>query len=387
MKNILLLNKIAKIGLSVLDAENYACSDSVANPDAIMVRSAAMHEMEIPESVIAIARAGAGVNNIPLDKCTEAGIAVFNTPGANANAVKELVLAGLLLSSRKIAQGIDWAKTLAGKDDAAKLVEKGKSRFVGPEIEGKTLGIIGLGAIGVLVANAAVKLGMEVIGFDPYISVDGAWGLSRAVKHAKTLDEIYAVSDYITVHVPLNDSTENTISKDSIAKMKDGVRILNFARGGLVNSDDIKAALEAGKVSCYVTDFPDASVIGVENIIAIPHLGASTPESEDNCAVMAAKELKAYIENGNVINSVNFPCVSEPRTTDVRICVLHKNVPNMINHISAILGDKNINIEHFSNKSRGDIAYSIIDVAGTAPDDTEDVISAIDGVIKVRIIK
>lgn len=387
MKNILLLNKIAKIGLSVLDAENYACSDSVANPDAIMVRSAAMHEMEIPESVIAIARAGAGVNNIPLDKCTEAGIAVFNTPGANANAVKELVLAGLLLSSRKIAQGIDWAKTLAGKDDAAKLVEKGKSRFVGPEIEGKTLGIIGLGAIGVLVANAAVKLGMEVIGFDPYISVDGAWGLSRAVKHAKTLDEIYAVSDYITVHVPLNDSTKNTISKDSIAKMKDGVRILNFARGGLVNSDDIKAALEAGKVSCYVTDFPDASVIGVENIIAIPHLGASTPESEDNCAVMAAKELKAYIENGNVINSVNFPCVSEPRTTDVRICVLHKNVPNMINHISAILGDKNINIEHFSNKSRGDIAYSIIDVAGTAPDDTEDVISAIDGVIKVRIIK
>ncbi len=387
MKNILLLNKIAKIGLSVLDAENYACSDSVANPDAIMVRSAAMHEMEIPESVIAIARAGAGVNNIPLDKCTEAGIAVFNTPGANANAVKELVLAGLLLSSRKIAQGIDWAKTLAGKDDAAKLVEKGKSRFVGPEIEGKTLGIIGLGAIGVLVANAAVKLGMEVIGFDPYISVDGAWGLSRAVKHAKTLDEIYAVSDYITVHVPLNDSTKNTISKDSIAKMKDGVRILNFARGGLVNSDDIKAALEAGKVSCYVTDFPDASVIGVENIIAIPHLGASTPESEDNCAVMAAKELKAYIENGNVINSVNFPCVSEPRTTDVRICVLHKNIPNMINHISAILGDKNINIEHFSNKSRGDIAYSIIDVAGTAPDDTEDVISAIDGVIKVRIIK
>lgn len=387
MKNILLLNKIAKIGLSVLDAENYACSDSVANPDAIMVRSAAMHEMEIPESVIAIARAGAGVNNIPLDKCTEAGIAVFNTPGANANAVKELVLAGLLLSSRKIAQGIDWAKTLAGKDDAAKLVEKGKSRFVGPEIEGKTLGIIGLGAIGVLVANVAVKLGMEVIGFDPYISVDGAWGLSRAVKHAKTLDEIYAVSDYITVHVPLNDSTKNTISKDSIAKMKDGVRILNFARGGLVNSGDIKAALEAGKVSCYVTDFPDASVIGVENIIAIPHLGASTPESEDNCAVMAAKELKAYIENGNVINSVNFPCVSEPRTTDVRICVLHKNVPNMINHISAILGDKNINIEHFSNKSRGDIAYSIIDVAGTAPDDTEDVISAIDGVIKVRIIK
>lgn len=386
MKNILLLNKIAKIGLNVLDSENYACSDSVANPDAIMVRSAAMHDMEIPESVIAIARAGAGVNNIPIEKCTESGIAVFNTPGANANAVKELVVAGLLLSSRKISQGIDWAKALAGKDDAAKLVEKGKSQFVGPEIEGKTLGIIGLGAIGVLVANAAVALGMNVIGFDPYISVDGAWGLSRAVKHAKAIDEIYAESDYITVHVPLNDSTKDTICAKTIEKMKDGVRILNFARGGLVNSADIKAALETGKVSAYVTDFPDASVIGVENIIAIPHLGASTPESEDNCAVMAAKEIKAYIEDGNVINSVNFPCVSEPRTADVRICVLHKNVPNMINHISAKLGDKGVNIEHFSNKSRGDIAYSIIDASGDAAD-AEKLISGIDGVIMVRVIK
>lgn len=387
MKNILLLNKISKIGLNVLDPDAYACSDSVANPDAIMVRSAAMHDMDIPQSVIAIARAGAGVNNIPIEKCTDAGIAVFNTPGANANAVKELVIAGLLLSSRKIAQGIDWAKTLAGKDDAAKLVEKGKGQFVGPEIEGKTLGIIGLGAIGILVANAAVGLGMNVVGFDPYISVDGAWGLSRAVKHAKTIDEIFAVSDYITIHVPLNDSTKNTVCADSIAKMKDGVRILNFARGGLVNNDDIKAALASGKVSCYVTDFPDASVIGVENVIAIPHLGASTPESEDNCAVMAAKEIKAYIEDGNVINSVNFPCVSAPRTTDVRICVLHKNVPNMINHISAKLGEKNVNIEHFTNKSRGDVAYSIIDLAGSVSDDTDSIISSIDGVIKVRVIK
>ena len=387
MKNILLLNKISKIGLNVLDPDAYACSDSVANPDAIMVRSAAMHDMDIPQSVIAIARAGAGVNNIPIEKCTDAGIAVFNTPGANANAVKELVIAGLLLSSRKIAQGIDWAKTLAGKDAAAKLVEKGKSQFVGPEIEGKTLGIIGLGAIGILVANAAVGLGMNVVGFDPYISVDGAWGLSRAVKHAKTIDEIFAVSDYITIHVPLNDSTKNTVCADSIAKMKDGVRILNFARGGLVNNDDIKAALASGKVSCYVTDFPDASVIGVENVIAIPHLGASTPESEDNCAVMAAKEIKAYIEDGNVINSVNFPCVSAPRTTDVRICVLHKNVPNMINHISAKLGEKNVNIEHFTNKSRGDVAYSIIDLAGSVSDDTDSIISSIDGVIKVRVIK
>ena len=387
MKNILLLNKISKIGLNVLDTDAYACSDSVANPDAIMVRSAAMHDMDIPQSVIAIARAGAGVNNIPIEKCTDAGIAVFNTPGANANAVKELVIAGLLLSSRKISQGIDWAKTLAGKDDAAKLVEKGKSQFVGPEIEGKTLGIIGLGAIGILVANAAVGLGMNVVGFDPYISVDGAWGLSRAVKHAKTIDEIFAVSDYITIHVPLNDSTKNTVCADSIAKMKDGVRILNFARGGLVNNDDIKAALASGKVSCYVTDFPDASVIGVENVIAIPHLGASTPESEDNCAVMAAKEIKAYIEDGNVINSVNFPCVSAPRTTDVRICVLHKNVPNMINHISAKLGEKNVNIEHFTNKSRGDVAYSIIDLAGSVSDDTDSIISSIDGVIKVRVIK
>ena len=305
MKNILLLNKISKIGLNVLDPDTYACSDSVANPDAIMVRSAAMHDMDIPQSVIAIARAGAGVNNIPIEKCTEAGIAVFNTPGANANAVKELVIAGLLLSSRKIAQGIDWAKTLAGKDDAAKLVEKGKSQFVGPEIEGKTLGIIGLGAIGILVANAAVGLGMNVVGFDPYISVDGAWGLSRAVKHAKTIDEIFAVSDYITIHVPLNDSTKNTICAESIAKMKDGVRILNFARGGLVKDDDIKAALEGGRVSCYVTDFPDASVIGVENVIAIPHLGASTPESEDNCAVMAAKEIKAYIAQKNEMSEAS----------------------------------------------------------------------------------
>ena len=388
MKNILLLNKIAKIGLNVLDSDLYACSDSVANPDAIMVRSAAMHDMDIPESVLAIARAGAGVNNIPIDKCTEAGIAVFNTPGANANAVKELVIAGLLLSSRKIAQGISWSKTLKNEGDAVgKLVEKGKSQFVGPEIEGKTLGVIGLGAIGILVANAATALGMNVIGYDPYISVDGAWGLSRAVKHAKTLDEIYAASDYITVHVPLNDSTKNTICEATLAKCKDGVRILNFARGGLVNTADILAALESGKVSCYVTDFPDADLVDVENVIAIPHLGASTPESEDNCAVMAAKEIKAYIEDGNVINSVNFPCVSEPRTTPVRICVLHKNVPNMISSISEKLGDCNINIEHFTNKSRGDIAYSLMDIANAEiPANTADVISGIEGVIKVRII-
>ena len=388
MKNILLLNKIAKIGLNVLDSEIYACSDSVANPDAIMVRSAAMHDMDIPESVLAIARAGAGVNNIPIEKCTEAGIAVFNTPGANANAVKELVIAGLFLSSRKIAQGIQWSKTLKNEGDAVgKLVEKGKSQFVGPEIEGKTLGVIGLGAIGVLVANAAVALGMDVIGYDPYISVEGAWKLSRAVKHAKTLDEIYAASDYITVHVPLMDSTKDTISSASLAKCKDGVRILNFARGGLVNTADILAALQSGKVSSYVTDFPDAQLVDVENVIAIPHLGASTPESEDNCAVMAAKEIKAYLEDGNVINSVNFPCVSEPRTTPVRVCVLHKNIPNMISSISETLGGCNINIEHFTNKSRGDIAYSIMDIANSEiPENTSELISGIEGVMKVRII-
>ena len=307
MYNIKTLNKISNIDMDRFN-ENYKWGDDIENPDAIMLRSFNMHDMEIPKSVKAIARAGAGVNNIPLDKCSEQGIVVFNTPGANANAVKELVIAGILLSSRKIVEGINWAGTLTEEgDNIGKVVEKGKSQFVGPEIKGKKLGVIGLGAIGVLVCNSAYALGMDVIGYDPYISVDAAWSLSRAVHKAASLKEIFEQCDYITIHVPLNDDTKNTINAQTIAEMKDGVRILNFARGGLVNSADILAALESGKVAKYVTDFPDADMINKENIIAIPHLGASTPESEDNCAVMAADEIKDYLENGNIVNSVNFP--------------------------------------------------------------------------------
>ena len=312
MYDILTLNKISKTGLERFTDE-YQYGDAVENPQGIMVRSASMHEMEMPQSLLAIARAGAGVNNIPVDQCTEKGIVVFNTPGANANAVKELVLAGLLISSRKVTQGMAWAQGLKGQGDAVgKAVEKGKSAFVGPEIKGKKLGVIGLGAIGILVANAARSLGMEVHGYDPYISVDSAWGLSRAVKHSLTLDDIFETCDYITVHVPQTPDTKNMINKDSIAKMKDGVRILNFARGGLVNSADVVAAIEAGKVAAYVTDFPSDDLLGVDGVIAIPHLGASTPESEDNCARMAADELMAYLSDGNIINSVNFPALSSP---------------------------------------------------------------------------
>ena len=301
MYDILTLNKISKTGLERFTDE-YQYGDAVENPQGIMVRSASMHEMEMPQSLLAIARAGAGVNNIPVDQCTEKGIVVFNTPGANANAVKELVLAGLLISSRKVTQGMAWAQGLKGQGDAVgKAVEKGKSAFVGPEIKGKKLGVIGLGAIGILVANAARSLGMEVHGYDPYISVDSAWGLSRAVKHSLTLDDIFETCDYITVHVPQTPDTKNMINKDSIAKMKDGVRILNFARGGLVNSADVVAAIEAGKVAAYVTDFPSDDLLGVDGVIAIPHLGASTPESEDNCAKMAVAEMMNYLENGNII--------------------------------------------------------------------------------------
>jgi len=386
MINVLLLNKIAKIGLDILDKDKYNCAEGVGDHQCVMVRSASMLDMDFPDDLLAIARAGAGVNNIPVDKCSEKGVVVFNTPGANANAVKELVVAGLLLSSRKIWQAIDWSKTLMGQgDNVAKLVEKGKAQFVGPEIEGKKLGVIGLGAIGVMVANVAVDLGMTVIGYDPYISIDAAWGLSRAVRKAKSLNEIYANSDYITLHVPLNNETRGVINAQSIESMNDGVRILNFSRGDLVDSDDIIAAVKSGKVGCYVTDFPNEAQLDVENIITIPHLGASTPESEDNCAVMAAAELKEYIENGNIINSVNYPNVSEPRTTPVRVCVMHRNIPNMISQFSALFAELGINIHNFINKSRGDLAYSILDV-DTAPDYTAEKLGSIDGVIKVRVL-
>ena len=352
-----------------------------------LVRSASMHEMEMPESLLAIARAGAGVNNIPCDKCAEQGIVVFNTPGANANAVKELVLAGLLMCSRKVLPAIEWAKTLKGNGaEVGKMVEKGKGAFAGPEIMGKKLGVIGLGAIGILVANAASTLGMEVYGYDPYLSVDAAWKLSRSIKHAADMNEIFKECDYITVHVPLTPDTKGFINNDSIATMKDGVRILNFARGDLVDSDAIIDALANGKVAAYVTDFPSDEVIGVDGVIAIPHLGASTPESEENCAVMAADEIREYLENGNIVNSVNMPNVVVPRSTAVRVCIVHNNIPNMIAQISSAVSACNINIEKLNNQSRKDFAYTILDVE-SIDDAAIESIKAIDGVIRVRVIK
>lgn len=386
MYNVQTLNKISAVGLSKL-GEGYTYGDNVENPDAILVRSASMHDMDMPESLLAIARAGAGVNNIPLDKCSEQGIVVFNTPGANANAVKELVLAGLLLSSRKIVAGIEWAKTLKGNGDAVgKMVEKGKSKFAGPEIKGKTLGVIGLGAIGALVANAAIALGMDVIGYDPFLSVDGALQLSRHITHVTNLDEIFANSDYITVHVPLTPDTKNIIGAENIAKMKDGVRILNYSRADLCNSADVVAGIQSGKISSYVTDFATDDLLGVDGVVAMPHLGASTPESEDNCAEMAAKEIKDYLENGNITNSVNFPAAKMARTGDVRYCVLHKNVPSILQSILSFVSEQGANVENMENKSRKDYAYTIIDVTGATSDLTQK-IQDVDGVIRVRVLK
>ena len=384
--NICTLNKIAACGTDRLGA-GYTVTDTLDNADGVMVRSAAMHDMALPQSLLAIARAGAGVNNIPVDKCSDAGIVVFNTPGANANAVKELVIAGLLLSSRKVVPAIAWAKTLKGEGDmVGKLVEKGKSAFAGPEISGKKLGVIGLGAIGVLVANAARALGMEVYGYDPFLSVDTAWKLSRGVHHAVDLETIYRECDYITVHVPLMADTKGMLNADAFAMMKDGVRVLNFARDGLVNSADMLAALESGKVAAYVVDFPTEEMLDAENVIAIPHLGASTPESEDNCAVMAADELKDYLENGNILHSVNYPDVQAPRAAANRICVLHKNVPNMLAQISAVVSAAGINIASMVNKSKKDYAYTLLDVEGAPAAATLSGITDIDGVIRVRSI-
>ena len=383
--NICTLNKIAACGTDRL--VGYTITDTLDNAAGVMVRSAAMHDMELPDTLLGIARAGAGVNNIPIDQCSEQGIVVFNTPGANANAVKELVLAGLFLASRKVVDGIQWAQTLKGEGDAVgKLVEKGKSAYAGPELLGKKLGVIGLGAIGVLVANAAVALGMDVYGYDPYLSVDAAWKLSRHIHHANTLDEIYAECDYITVHVPLVADTKGMLNETAFAAMKDGVRILNFSRAGLVDSDAMLAALAAGKVAAYVVDFPTDEMLGVPNVVAIPHLGASTPESEDNCAVMAANQLKAYLEDGNIINSVNFPEVNVPRVGDVRVCVLHRNIPNMLAQISSVVSACGVNIESMTNKSRKDMAYTVLDIAGTVADDVTDKIAAIDGIIRVRVL-
>ena len=386
MYHIQCLNKISEVGTSCFGPD-YVCGTDVQNPDAILVRSASMHDMTFDPELLAIARAGAGVNNIPLDKCSEQGIVVFNTPGANANAVKELVVAAMLLSSRRIVDGIEWTKTLKGKgDQIGKLVEKGKGDFVGPEISGKTLGIVGLGAIGVLVSAAAISLGMEVYGYDPFLSVDTALRLSSSVHHAKTLDEIYAKCDYITVHVPLTPDTREMINASSIAKMKDGVRLLNFARGDLANSADVAAALESGKVAAYATDFADETILGAKNVIAMPHLGASTPESEDNCARMAALELIEYLENGNIRNSVNLPAVSMPREGS-RICIIHRNAPNTISSFSGVLAQCGINIENMASKSRKEFAYTILDVTGDVSANAADSIAALEEVVRVRVIK
>ncbi len=386
MFEIKTLNKISPSGLDRFDTAKYNYGDDIAAPDAIMVRSAAMHDYAMNPELKAIARAGAGVNNIPVADCAEQGIVVFNTPGANANAVKELVIAGLLISSRRVIPAIDWAKTLKGNgDQVGKMVEKGKSAFTGPEILGKTLGVIGLGAIGIEVANAAKALGMTVYGYDPYLSVDAAWHLSRSIKHSTDLKEIFANCDYITVHVPLTDGTKGMINAETIATMKDGVRILNFARGGLVDEVSIIEALGNGKVAAYVTDFPSDNIIGVDGAICIPHLGASTPESEDNCASMAAGQLIDFLENGNIVNSVNFPAVSCPRTGKCRVCIIHKNIPNMLSSISAVISNDNVNIENMLNKAKGDYAYTMVDIDSDVAG-LENDIKAIDGVIRVRII-
>ncbi len=387
MYNIKLLNKVSKTGLKALPAENYNIGEEVENPDAVIVRSASMLEMDIPESVLAIARAGAGVNNIPVDDCAAKGIVVFNTPGANANAVKELAICGLLLASRNVAGGIEWAKTLdKDGDPIAPQVEKGKKAFVGPELYGKTLGVIGLGAIGALVANAAHSLGMDVLGYDPFITVDAAWTLSRSIQKAASLDEIYANADYITVHVPCTASTKGMINADAVAKMKDGVRIINFARAELVNSEDMKAALESGKVATYVADFPTNDMQGAKNTVLIPHLGASTPEAEENCAIMACRELNDYLANGNIKNSVNFPEVILPADNMHRICCIHKNIPAIITQITNAISSENINIENLINRSKKDYAYTVVEINDEISEKLADAVKAIDGVIRVRVI-
>ena len=386
MYKIKTYNKISKTGLAAFD-DKYTIGDEVENADGAIVRSAALHDVEFPESLKAIARAGAGTNNIPIDRCSEQGIVVFNTPGANANAVKELVIAAMLISSRRVISGIEWVKTLKGNGkEVGKMVEKGKSAFAGPEIKGKTIGVVGLGAIGVMVANAANALGMTVYGYDPYLSVKSAWNLTHNAVHIYDINEIFEKCDYITVHVPLTDDTKGLINKDTIAKMKDGVRILNFARGELVNTDDIKAALESGKVAAYVTDFPSDDIIGVDGVIAVPHLGASTPESEDNCASMAARELIDYIENGNIVNSVNLPEITMPRSGKHRVCIIHRNIPNMLTAITGIFAGDNVNIENLLNKSRGNYAYSMLDIDEADTSAVADKIGAIEGVIRVRVI-
>ena len=387
MKKILTLNSISDVIYGYLKKDEYEVSDSITSPDAILVRSAKLHDYEMDERLLCIGRAGAGVNNIPIEKCAEQGVVVFNTPGANANGVKELVLCALLMSGRKIADAIEWAKTLKGKgDEVPKLVEKGKNMFVGHEVMGKKLGIIGMGAIGGAVANVAIALGMEVTGYDPYMSVDAALGLTRAVNLTKSLDEIATQSDYISLHLPLNDGTKKTV-QDVMSKVKKGVVILNFSRGDLIDNEIILKALEDGVVAKYITDFPSDELLCNEKIIALPHLGASTPEAEDNCAAMAARQVDDYIKNGNITNSVNFPQCFQPRSGNLRLGLIHKNVTNMVGQITGILAAENHNISNMVNASRGEYAYTLIDVDDVPSDGCVEKLKGIEGMIKVRVIK
>jgi D-3-phosphoglycerate dehydrogenase len=381
------LNKISPAGLERFPRDNFEIASEIMHPDAIVVRSHNMHNMEFPPSLLAIARAGAGVNNIPVDPCLERGVVVFNTPGANANSVKELVLAGLFLSSRKILQGIEWTRCLAGKGDKVpKLVEKGKSHFGGPEIRGKKLGVVGLGAVGVMVANAAAALGMEVAGYDPFISVDSAWGLSRDIKKATGLEGLLADSDYLSLHVPLNEETDRMINHDRLAIMKRGVRLLNFARGSLVDTADLKEAIGKGIVEVYMTDFPDEELLGMDRVICIPHLGASSIEAEENCAIMAVQQLRDFLERGIIRNSVNFPDCTMDIMGDRRLVIANKNIPAMVGQITAVLADDQINIADFLNRSRGDMAYNIIDIDGKISEKSIEKIRSIRGVLMVRAI-
>ena len=381
------LNPISEVGLGQLD-ENYVVTGDVEEADAILVRSAKMHDMEFSKNLKAIARAGAGVNNIPLDRCADEGIVVFNTPGANANGVKELVIAGMLLAARDIIGGINWVQEYEEDGDIAKITEKKKKAFAGTELQGKKLGVIGLGAIGVRVANVAVHLGMDVYGYDPYVSVDAAWMLSRSIHHAKTVDELYKECDYITIHVPATEDTKGMIDKNAIGLMKDGVVILNLARDVLVDQEDIVDALVSGKVRSYVTDFPTKEIVGVKNAIVIPHLGDSTEESEDNCAKMAAAELRDFLENGNITHSVNYPdCNMGVKGAGERITILHKNIPNMLGQFTTLLAEKNMNIALMTNKSRKEYAYTMIDVDTAVSAELEEQIASVSGVLKVRVIR
>lgn len=386
MKNILLLNKISKVGTDQLDPTKYHYGTDVTAPEGILVRSAKMHDMSFGKELLAIARAGAGVNNIPVEKCAADGVVVFNTPGANANGVKELTLCALFLASRKLVDGVVWARSLAGTADVAKQVEAGKSAFGGTELRGKTLGVIGLGAIGGMVANAAVSLGMQVIGCDPFLSVEAAWNMNHHVKKAATYEEVFANADYITLHVPATADTKGMINAQAIASMRDGVKLINLARAELVNAADLAAAMASGKVSAYVTDFPTEETVAIPGAIVIPHLGASTEESEDNCAVMAARELDDYLSCGNIRNSVNYPNVSMPAAAKTRVCVLHANVPAVLTRISTIFSDKGINIENMLNKSKGENAYTMLDINSEVDEGISGAISAIDGVHRVRVI-